>query len=196
MRTGRSGKAHQAASTRSLRGSWRRRAGTAPPLPRHGRRTAVRPVCRRELPQGAGVARLATTVQIRPVEPRRSKATASRQASSITGRGYCALFSRIGIVGAIRPCSSSDRAWQTSSRKGNGVRIPCPQLALATSGRVASPQWRSQCRRPWPSGAPGAMITVIVDPIGLGRFRAVLGERLLCESRTPLLGAARVLLAD
>jgi hypothetical protein len=40
------------------------------------------------------------------------------------------------------------------------------------------------------------MITVIVDPIGLGRFRASLGDRVLCESRTPLLGAARVLLAE
>jgi hypothetical protein len=40
------------------------------------------------------------------------------------------------------------------------------------------------------------VITIILNPIGRGRFAAALDERVLCRSRRPFLDSARVLLAE
>lgn len=39
-------------------------------------------------------------------------------------------------------------------------------------------------------------MNIIVRPLGRGRFAAFLGQRLLCQSKTPLLTAARILQAE
>jgi hypothetical protein len=39
-------------------------------------------------------------------------------------------------------------------------------------------------------------MNITIRPLGRGRFAASLGQRLLCESKTPLLTAARILQAE
>jgi hypothetical protein len=40
------------------------------------------------------------------------------------------------------------------------------------------------------------MLIIVVKPIGSGRFEAILDDRILCQSTTPFLSAARVLEAE